>query len=298
MNYASADSVLNIEMLLQALEKGNPEVINTVRLGFSSDHKFVVLRHKRRNSVSERLVGVDAIEKTTQYSQGMGGSVSEPVVKRSVAYFVPEPQTLVRYAFMLVTEHNKNVLATHLDENRWDILDENILAEVKKISESMKKKIDQIGMQQPITMQQVVKPTTVFMDMNTEDLEVQRLAREKELEDIKNAISKKAEAIGVKEKVDSTRYAPETGVGWSLEKAKEYVLKKEKALIDSLGERWWLTKAYKAKIKPQIDALVRGEFTGIEEKQAETPVKIPKETPLPDAGSTTPPAPDMMAVLK
>jgi hypothetical protein len=245
--------------MLQMLEINDPEAVRAVRIGLSQGKKFIWLRHKESNRVRTALTGVDCLRVIEQFDMRAGGVVAGVRQTQGEAPFIPDVETYQRYCPMLDTDLNRDVLATHLREARWDILDEGILADIQERQQRIEKERgivhDTSRTKISVAAQQVIIPPKEQYknwDKVSLNAEIERKKRElKEMSAAANELSLEPTA--------ETSHITQTPYGMSYIDAKKEVHKKHHALLTELRKshprNWWRTKEYLTKVQPEIEAL-------------------------------------------
>ena len=267
--------ITNEQQLLTAMEINEPEVIKTIRIGLGEGRRFIILQHKDRNKVRTSISGVDALRLVSEYNASAGGEVTSTKIVGGECIFVPDNNTKVRYGFLLDTDRNRDILATHMREARWITLSSEVLEDV----EERRIKIEGVNGEKAVhdtslnnvsvgAQQHIVPPSNTFKMVNKGTLEKQLQEKEAELARLREALEEKAD-----EPTAEDTNTMQTPYGMSYEDAKNAVHKKEHATISAIQrlhpKNWWKTNEYRQKIQPQIEALTNVPAPQVVQKEEE-----------------------------
>lgn len=253
-------SVFNSPLFRNRIGKksiNNEDKLGDIQVAEDNGHKFIHLKHRIPSNITEKISNVDDI-KVRSFQDHMTKVMTYrvAVVPAGCLMFIPDPSTGVRHGFLLDTSYNREMLATHLMEHRWDIMDPEVLEDVRKIAATKKIEVDTSRHNETVAAQKVTTPSEAAENMTKEQLE-DIIKKEQEALDAKKKI------LGNKVEVPEGTTPPQVAGGMSPDKAKTMVHAKYAQIIEELKKEspkhWYAKKEYRDKIKPEIDMLVSGE---------------------------------------
>jgi hypothetical protein len=251
------------------------EQMKNVRIAMSKGKRFISLLHKVSAAIPERVYPVDGYIVRTVHNAMTKTNESIVTDKEGAeALFIPDSETGMRTAYILDTEFNRRFLASHLLENRWDIEDPTVHAQVTELAKTMEIVIDTSKMHQTVNSQTVVDKTAAIAKMSDEQIAKQIAEREKELAELKAAVAKpKAELPDKPDDVpdDAKAEAPEGPCaelysdevrknvpGHIVSRAANMVMERNGSVIRDLKDRFGIgykkAAEFRKKIQPQLDA--------------------------------------------
>ena len=268
--------------ILNNLEEVHREEIDKIRVALSMKIcELIVLRHQDRSTIPERIMGVDGLSPLVEDFDMATGvrSMTTEVKEGRHCVFIPDRYTRLRYAFLPKTDHNMRVLATHLAEQRWEILDEDILERVKEMKKDMPETRDVSLMKRRMNEQSFQRPAGQYEALTNQEIESEVEKRKRELAELEASIARRKKEVDDESPTpeDPTPVSTPEAPAMSVAQAKKIVHKKferELAEIKATKKNYWLTPFYRKNIKPQIDVLVNPMLSqAVEPEKVEEPAK-------------------------
>ena len=239
------------------------ELKQEIQIAMAHKHEFIELKRHRDGNIIERIYPVDGL-RHKESKDSRTNTTKHYFEQRDDAglYFIPNDITGEMYGYLLDTDKNRQMLATHLLEDRWEIIDKEIDADIRERASKLKIEFDptfsnanELGGK---------SDGQIRDSMTTEQLAGVIEARKKELE-LLQKIKKEAEpdnAAGqIKDNSDKQEEKPDEAL---VEMCRQRVHNEVSEVVAELKRqyksKYMESKDYKDFIQPEVDKAVSREM--------------------------------------
>lgn len=269
-----------------SIDANNVEHVRDIKTAMAKGYRFIKLVHHIDGSITERIFPVEGVRVRRFFDQMTKTNKVDIAMKEGCGcFFVADRDTGIREAFLLDTESNRRMLASHLMENRWRIVDDSVRAEIERIAAALPVDVDTSRMHEQVNMSQAIRPQDVIRSLPPEQREALLAKKRAELEELEQASVQETgpEVAGItntsgQEFNDAVRKKlPRNMVQAATQKIHIKYASKIAQLRAVHGAKFTQSEDYRKTILPEIDALIAQEMKSAAEPARTAPEPAPAQ---------------------